>query len=63
MLTEEPIEIFKTSIMQSRSSLELAHSYIHIIEKPEPMSIDVLKDIKRMASDLYTLLQNRYDSE
>ena len=63
MLTEEPVEIFRTSIMQSRSNLELARSYSHLIEKPEPTSIDVLKDIKRMASDLYTLLQERYDVE
>ncbi|HNN13407.1 MAG TPA: ParB/Srx family N-terminal domain-containing protein [Anaerolineales bacterium] len=61
MLTEAPMEIFKTSIMQSQSNLDLARSYSHLVDKPEQTFLEILRDIKRIAGDLHSVLQGRLD--
>jgi hypothetical protein len=58
-----PLEAFQTALYESRSKLEIARDYIHLVDKPHPTDADTLKDIRKIAADLMTLVQERLTTE
>ena len=64
MLTDQPANIFKNSILQSREYLQSAQSHLYLVEAPTKEDDDVLKEIQTLAKDLRLLVSQRLiDSE
>lgn len=58
-LTETPSDIFKRSVMDSFAYLRTARDYSHKVDKPEETSLDLLRDIKSIAQDLYASMSDK----
>jgi hypothetical protein len=64
MLTDQPANIFKNSILQSREYLQSAQSHLYLVEAPTKEDDEILKEIQTLAKDLRLLVSQRLiDSE
>ena len=59
MYTETPTQIFTISVMEARDKLFVARDYSHQVEKPEASTVEVLVEIRKISTDLHTLLSNK----
>ena len=63
LYTEEPYEIFKLSISDSLNQIQTANKYIHLVEKPNELDLDNLKEIRSIAHNLRLIVESKLFSE
>ena len=60
-LTEFPLEVFRSSIVDSRKNLVTAREQSHRVDNLSQSDLDVLKEIRGLSGDLITLVQKKLD--
>lgn len=63
LLTDEPQQIFKTSLAGAFSSLQTARDYMHLIEEPESVDIDQLIEITKLSKTISSTLKAKMDQD
>jgi len=63
LLTDEPVEIFKISIQDSLSKIQTARDYMHLIEDPNTMYEEVLREIRQLSKTISNSLKAKFSDE
>jgi hypothetical protein len=58
-LTELPLDVFRTCLMEARSRLQTALGHIRLVDSPDKSDADTLTDIRQLSQDLLTLVNKR----
>lgn len=57
--TDIPAETFTSSIVQARTSLEVARQHSHLVDKPSDADLQTLQEIEKIAADLRTIVERK----
>lgn len=63
LLTDEPTEIFRTSISDSLSKLEVARDYIHLVDDFEQNHASILDEISKLGKILVSTVRTKLQEE
>lgn len=61
LLTGEPTSVFRTAVNSSKTQLQTARDYSHLVEGLTPADSDVLIEIQGLARDLKTVVDSKID--
>ncbi|MGN6639697.1 MAG: ParB N-terminal domain-containing protein [Mucilaginibacter sp.] len=60
LLTDEPVEIFRTSITEALSKIQTARDYMHLVDDANSMHEDILLEIRQISKAISNSLKAKF---
>lgn len=59
LYTEKPLQVFRTSIIEAKTRLQVSLSYVHLVEDPSPSDSEILFEIQKLSRTLKTVIDEK----